>query len=521
MNSQKFCLSLVAVFFLLLFFLALPVKAFAATYYVSTSGNDSNSGSQTQPWKTIQKAASTIVAGDTVTVSAGTYTERVQINRSGSAGAQITFHAEGTVVMKGFLLSASYIVMDGFEIANQIDDTTAGVGVYVSGGGHNLVENNYIHDCSWGGIIFGGSTTANTARNNRLYHNGQKGIDISGTNQLVEGNEIWGSLQHFPGVNTPSWADADGIRFFGSGHIVRKNYIHDIPFDPVYNIDPHIDCFQTFGSDTHDIIFEQNVCRNLNRKTELVMGHGFMIEDAYNLTIRNNVIQAYNLMNIIGAPNGGIRIINNTFTSSLEFANVGTYGIALTQAPNTVIKNNIFFEQIGAAVVLNSGSVDAGYNCVYRSDGHAPGGSAYPHDLWQVNPLFVNATNHDFHLQANSPCINAGTALSDVSNDMDGNPRPQGSAYDIGGYEYTGGSGSTPTPTKAPTSVPTATPTPKPVCKADVNADKIVNLADITQILNKWGQSCSGCKEDTVSDGIVNLADLSFVLQYWGQACNN
>ena len=47
------------------------------TYYVATSGNDVNPGSQSQPWKTIQKAAAVMHAGDTVLIHAGTYYEKV------------------------------------------------------------------------------------------------------------------------------------------------------------------------------------------------------------------------------------------------------------------------------------------------------------------------------------------------------------------------------------------------------------------------------------------------------------
>lgn len=43
------------------------------TYYVSPSGNDKNPGTETQPWQTIQKAADTLVAGDTVYIKEGFY----------------------------------------------------------------------------------------------------------------------------------------------------------------------------------------------------------------------------------------------------------------------------------------------------------------------------------------------------------------------------------------------------------------------------------------------------------------
>jgi hypothetical protein len=50
--------------------------------------------------------------------------------------------------------------------------------------------------------------------------------------------------------------------------------------------------------------------------------------------------------------------------------------------------------------------------------------------------LFVNASTDDYHLKAGSPAINMGTPLSDVTDDLEGNPRPVGPAYDVGAYEY-------------------------------------------------------------------------------------
>jgi hypothetical protein len=62
------------------------------TYYVSTSGNDSNAGTLAAPWRTIQKAANTVQPGDTVQVRAGTYNEVVTLKTSGnSTQGYITF----------------------------------------------------------------------------------------------------------------------------------------------------------------------------------------------------------------------------------------------------------------------------------------------------------------------------------------------------------------------------------------------------------------------------------------------
>src|SRR5262249_42750061 len=53
------------------------------------------------------------------------------------------------------------------------------------------------------------------------------------------------------------------------------------------------------------------------------------------------------------------------------------------------------------------------------------------------DPLFVNSNAGDFHLQSNSPCINAGINFSNAGDvDLDGSPRVNGPTVDLGAYEY-------------------------------------------------------------------------------------
>src|ERR1035438_1538707 len=56
-----------------------------SSFYVSTTGNDSNPGTQPAPWRTVQHAADTVRAGSTVNVRGGVYEELVSINGSGNA----------------------------------------------------------------------------------------------------------------------------------------------------------------------------------------------------------------------------------------------------------------------------------------------------------------------------------------------------------------------------------------------------------------------------------------------------
>ena len=86
----------------------------AGDYVVDAAASgaaDTNPGTESRPWKTIQHAADSVQAGDTVYVMAGHYNERVRVKMSGAEGRPITFRAMPrlSAVMGGFDLQASYI----------------------------------------------------------------------------------------------------------------------------------------------------------------------------------------------------------------------------------------------------------------------------------------------------------------------------------------------------------------------------------------------------------------------------
>jgi hypothetical protein len=56
-----------------------------SSFYVATTGNDSNPGTQAAPWRTIQHAAETARAGSAINVRSGIYEELLSINTSGNA----------------------------------------------------------------------------------------------------------------------------------------------------------------------------------------------------------------------------------------------------------------------------------------------------------------------------------------------------------------------------------------------------------------------------------------------------
>lgn len=104
--------------------------AAGSTYYVSPDGSDTAAGTEGAPFRTIQRAASLVGAGDTVVVRAGTYAG-FQLGwdfpQSGTASQPITFRADPGAVIQSRngetsdginLEGSSYVVIDGFTVDN-------------------------------------------------------------------------------------------------------------------------------------------------------------------------------------------------------------------------------------------------------------------------------------------------------------------------------------------------------------------------------------------------------------------
>src|SRR5687768_18517328 len=66
--------------------------AAGATYYLSTTGSNSNSGTSSAPWKTFSFAVAQLQAGDTLLLKDGTYTRA----NSGMLSVDCRINANGT-----------------------------------------------------------------------------------------------------------------------------------------------------------------------------------------------------------------------------------------------------------------------------------------------------------------------------------------------------------------------------------------------------------------------------------------
>jgi hypothetical protein len=123
----------------------------AADYYVSPTGNDSNSGSACSPWQTLQHAANTAGAGATVHVAPGTYTQDLlTLNNSGTASARIRFISDqkwGANIRSNssytvLRLNGSYVDIIGFDLAG---DSNSCLGM-ADWGSNNRIISNHVHN---------------------------------------------------------------------------------------------------------------------------------------------------------------------------------------------------------------------------------------------------------------------------------------------------------------------------------------------------------------------------------------
>ncbi len=101
-----------------------------------------------------------------------------------------------------------------------------------------------------------------------------------------------------------------------------------------------------------------------------------------------------------------------------------------------------------------------------------------------ADPSFLDAANHDYHLTADSPCIDTGTSEGAPGEDFDGLPRPQGNSSDMGAYEYAVCSDAD----------------DDDVCDNDDNCPDISNADQADTDGDKLGDACDACPDDSAND---------------------
>jgi hypothetical protein len=368
----------------------------AADFYVGKQGcDDSGQGYSEMPFCTIQKAADTVKAGDSVIVKAGNYPEDVIIKTSGSAGNYIEYTTNGAVTLNPGSFSSngkSFFKIIGFNVQNPeymrsafrvigtgdhvelrdnevsgTDMTTAGaieIGGYMS---NVIIDGNHVHHCSTG-----------TAEAIKVF---QHVSNFQITNNLVEYNTNIGIV-----VN--GWArwgkPSNGLI---KGNTVRYNSI-----EAPWSAGIYLDC-------SNDIIVEENVAYGNIRGFQLGCEEPGDISE--NNIMRNNIAYENTESGIqMGGYQGGITKNNQVYNNVFYNDGVRELGFDGTPGFSNEIFNNIFYNP-GKKLVNGEGANNLFDHNVYYDYG-GPGTSNI-----KSNPLFVGAPS-DFTLQASSPVCTAG-----------------------------------------------------------------------------------------------------------------
>jgi len=388
-------------------------------FYVSLSGSDSYPGTQSQPWRTLQKAANTLAAGDTVKILPGTYAEKFAPQNSGTAAAYITYTADpGTVILEGTGVSLaadakgdglvqiqgkSYIRVENLTIRNasvncvNISENSSGkgsnyieiraltlqncnkVGIRARMTDHLLVKDNLINHVNYSsgiGVWFSTYATVdhNTITNAHYYHECQGAYDEALTISSVNHFEVMNNTLDNTEANPAGFcsnAEKLGINIKESSQngLVHHNSVRHMTAASIY-----VDGWHA-GANGTPTLNRINIYQN--RVSE---GGGITVgcEQADGvveyINIYNNIILngSFAGIQVRGAYGDGLRknitIYNNTIYGALAAGGNGGAGIYVTTAnlgsnngdAPVIIRNNIsmfYFLSNGSGAV---GQIRAG-----------------------------------------------------------------------------------------------------------------------------------------------------------------
>ena len=369
---------------------AVPTQA--ATYYVSTSGSDSNSGTSSKPWRTVAYAVSKMVAGDTTYVKGGVYKEKfILFRKSGTQSAPIK------------LLNAP----GEFPIIHCIDPA-AGHRVNIQNAtgsryaiGWITIEGFEIRNCNYGIKFY--NLHNGTMRRNWINSNpGGSGIFGWGTKVLIDRNLI---------TNNGSSGHGHGIYSNGSYFTITNNLIYNN---------------QRFGIQLNG---------SSSSKYDPTRHAGPEYADSKNWIISNNTI-AYQ------KTDTGLVVWGSTCNNALIDNNI-FYENAVTKSTSSPQGINFFSTTCTGIKVRNNLAYATGSGGTKFTAGTAPGVTISGNIVNALPPKFANApatlpSSPNFSLTSGSPAIDKGLSLSAIKTSYPGISRPKLSTYDIGAYEYSG-----------------------------------------------------------------------------------
>ncbi|EWT01751.1 hypothetical protein N865_07635 [Intrasporangium oryzae NRRL B-24470] len=446
-------------------------SAEAATYlYVGGSNcSDSGSGTSTQPFCTIAKAAKVALAGQTVLVSSGTYVDEVAPWHSGTSTAPIIFQpADGASVTisgprHGFTISnQSWITVAGFTIQN-----TTSNGIYVYNATGLTLAGNTVQTSGQrvsGYTAYGmylNSMTSSSVIGNLVTNNSASGIYLtngSTGNQISRNESSWNAYGYV--------RNAVGIDLRAPGNVVSANRVHD-------NEDSGIQSYPGGDSNTivnnvsyHNKGFTTVVLTNCNHPTTgntagcITGDHGI---DDYGVTgsavvgntVYDNVAAGINLEGVASGTAANFSFANNAAVDNAVSCPNGAGGtekcprtrgnmrVDSTSQIGTTLDSDLVNVSLTGATQMVWGTTS------YTSLSSFQSASGQEAQGLQADPRWVSPGQANFTLQSGSPAIDSAnsSAPGQSATDAASHPRVDDPATansglgvrsydDRGAYEY-------------------------------------------------------------------------------------
>jgi hypothetical protein len=300
-----------------------------------------------------------------------------------------------------------------------------------------LVEENEIHDCNTGyseNLTINGYVDSFIIRKNKIYNAENIGIDAAGgysansnpaynyaRNGLISENELYNIDMTTGPIGGAHGHGAIGIYIDGARNIiVERNKLHEC--DRGIGIVSENDAYPT-----SNCIVRNNFVYN-GWRTGIYLG-GYLnytsggTNDCY--VVNNTLYNNNKELGAFGEVEGEIRLTercnNNVIKNNIIYAGPVDVFIHKYTATgtNNIIDNNLYYTTTQAKWIWNGTPYTdfAAWKLACGGDGASTNG---------IDPLLVNITLPDLHIQTGSPAKNAGVVITDDVNgaaDIDGNPR--------------------------------------------------------------------------------------------------